>query len=287
LRNIINSARPRQWVKNLTIFLPLLFTGNLFINPILIQGGITFLSFSLVASGIYFFNDIIDFDQDQQHPRKKFRPIASGKISKSFALSCSFILVFLGVLTGGSVKASVGIILLIYVFVNIAYSTVIKKILFLDVMAIALGFILRVYAGSELTGFQASPWILSTTYLLSLMLGFGKRRGELASLGENSNNHRKVLEHYTLELLDQILTFLAGCVIMSYILYTFSDYTVQRFGSNLFWTIPFVMYGVFRFFYLTHTKKFYGDPTEIFLKDYPLLGCVILWGILCVILIYS
>ena len=131
-------------------------------------------------------------------------------------------MILLGLLTGGSVKASVGIILVIYVFVNILYSSVIKKVLFLDVMAIALGFILRVYAGSELTGFQASSWILSTTYLLSLMLGFGKRRGELASLGENSKNHRKILKQYTLELLDQILTILAGCVIISYILYTFS-----------------------------------------------------------------
>ena len=248
MRNFIFSARPHQWIKNLVIFLPLVFTGNLFNIPILIDGVITFLSFSLVAIAIYFFNDVLDCDQDQQHPRKKYRPIASGKISKSFALSCSFILILLGLLTGGSVKASVGIILLIYVFVNIFYATVIKKILYLDVMAIALGFILRVYAGTELTGFQTSPWILSTTYLLSLMLGFGKRRGELASLGENSNNHRKVLEQYTLELLDQIVTILAGCVIMSYILYTFSDYTVQRLGSNLFWTIPFVIYGVFRFF---------------------------------------
>ena len=153
-------------------------------------------------------------------------------------------------------------------------------------MSIALGFVLRVYAGSELTGIQASSWILSSTYLLSLLLGFGKRRGELGILGENFNDYRNVLGDYTLKLLDQILTVLAASVIMNYIFYTFSDYTIQRFSSNLFWTIPFVMYGVFRYFHLSHIKKFYGDPTELILKDYPLLSCVILWVVTCVILIY-
>jgi len=286
LLGFITIFRPHQWIKNGFVFLPIIFTNNLFNIPILIQTICVFFAFCLVSSAVYVFNDVLDRESDKEHPRKKYRPIASGRISISLALTCSISLLISGIALGSYIKFSVTIILLMYVVINIAYSTAIKHIIIIDVMTIATGFVLRVYAGTELTGIQATAWIVSTTYLLSLMLGYGKRRGELVLLGDNSSNHRSVLKQYTLEFLDKILILIGSCVILNYTLYTFSDDTIDRFGHSLIWTIPFVMYGIFRFFYLFDTEKFNDGPTIMLFKDPPLLTCVFLWGIVCIALIY-
>ena len=263
--------RPAQWVKNVFIFAGLLFSRNLF-DPVAFLTVCTgFLLFSVAASGIYMLNDILDKENDKRHPEKQNRPIASGELAVSKAYLAGSALVGFSLLAAVFLNRVFFLILLAYVIMNVAYSTRLKHVVILDVMCIAFGFVFRVLAGTELAGVTASDWLIICTITISLFLGFSKRRQEISLMEEDSSNHRKVLGHYSLPLLDQMIGVATACTVMSYALYTISPETVERYGTrNLLVTVPFVLYGIYRYLYLVYEKKTGGNPAVSILGDKPL-----------------
>ena len=279
--------RPGQWVKNLFIFAGLTFSGNLFHPEVLIRVGNGFVLFSLVASSIYIFNDIIDLEYDRSHPEKKNRPLAAGLLSVPAAYAGAIVLAAAGLIGALTLDQVFFAILLSYLIINFAYTIKIKKMVILDIMCIASGFVLRVLAGTELAEVMPSDWLILCTIMLSLFLGFSKRRHELVVTGTDALSHRKVLGEYSLSFLDQMIAVATACTVMSYALYTVSPQTVSRFGTrNLVFSIPFVIYGIYRYLYLIHQKNMGGNPTRELVSDPPLLINALLWALLVVLIIY-
>jgi len=287
LKHIIVAVRPGQWVKNLFIFAGLIFSGNLFHPEVFIRVGKGFILFSAAASGIYIFNDIMDLEYDRAHPEKKHRPLAAGQLKVTAAYACAFVLAAAGLSGALILDREFFAILLSYLIINIAYTVIIKKMVILDIMCIASGFVLRVLAGTELAEVVPSGWLILCTIMLSLFLGFGKRRHELVVIGADALSHRKVLGQYSLSFLDQMISISTACIVMSYALYTVSPQTVGRFGTrNLVFSIPFVIYGIYRYLYLIHQKNMGGNPPGDLFKDLPLLANALLWALLVVLIIY-
>lgn len=280
--------RLQQWVKNLLLFAALIFSRHLFIISDVILTCIGFFVFSIVSSGVYIFNDVIDLEKDKLHPIKSKRPLPAGKLSPEIALTVSTVLAFVGVLAGFLLKQSFGVILLLYVGINVLYTIKLKEIVILDVMTISAGFVLRVTAGALLINVSISEWLLLCTVLLSLFLGFSKRRHELTLLETHANEHRIVLQSYSPYFLDQMIGIVTATTVMSYMLYTVSEETVSKFGTtHLIYTVPFVLYGIFRYLYLVHKKEEGGDPTKVFFTDKPLLVNVFLWILVASMIIYG
>jgi 4-hydroxybenzoate polyprenyltransferase len=287
LKHVIVSMRPGQWVKNLFIFAGLIFSGNLFRPEVLIRVSNGFILFSLVASSIYIFNDIIDLEFDRAHPEKKNRPVAAGLLSVPAAYAGAIVLALAGLIGALTLDRLFFAILLSYLIINFAYTIKVKKMVILDIMCIASGFVLRVLAGTELAEVMPSDWLILCTIMLSLFLGFSKRRHELATTSTDVLSHRKVLGEYSLSLLDQMIAVATACTVMSYALYTVSPQTVSRFGTrNLVFSIPFVIYGIYRYLYLIHQKNMGGNPTRELVSDIPLLINALLWALLVVLIIY-
>ncbi len=287
LKYIIVSMRSVQWIKNLFIFAGLIFSGNLFHTEILIRVGYGFVLFSLVASSIYIFNDIIDLEYDRTHPEKKNRPLAAGLLSVSAAYAGAIVLAAAGLIGALALDQMFFAILLSYLIINVAYTIIIKKMVILDIMCIASGFVLRVLAGTELAEVRPSDWLILCTIMLSLFLGFGKRRHELVATRVDAPSHRKVIGEYSLSFLDQMIAVSTACIVMSYALYTVSPQTVGLFGTrNLVFSIPFVIYGIYRYLYLIHQKNMGGNPPREIIKDLPLLINAFLWALLVVLIIY-
>lgn len=280
--------RLQQWVKNFFIFAALIFSRHLFhLNEVVITC-IGFLFFSLVNSGVYLFNDIVDIEKDKLHPIKSKRPLPSGKLSIGTARTVSLILMIAGLSGGFYLKKEFGIIALLYTIINVFYTYKLKEVVILDVMTIAAGFVLRVVAGAVLIDVYISEWLIICTVLLSLFLGFSKRRHELSTLENDANAHRAVLQSYSPYFLDQMIGIVTAATVMSYTLYTVSERTVHEFGTpHLIYTVPFVLYGIFRYLYLVHKKEEGGDPTKIVLTDTPLLLNVIVWVLTASIVIYG
>ena len=279
--------RPVQWVKNLFIFAGLIFSGNLFHPEVLIRVGNGFVLFSLVASSIYIFNDIIDLEYDRSHPEKKNRPLAAGLLSVPAAYAGAIVLAAAGLIGALTLDQVFFAILLSYLIINFAYTIKIKKMVILDIMCIASGFVLRVLAGTELAEVMPSDWLILCTIMLSLFLGFSKRRHELVVTGTDALSHRKVLGDYSISFLDQMIAVATACTVMSYALYTVSPQTVSRFGTrNLVFSIPFVIYGIYRYLYLIHQKNMGGNPTRELVSDLPMLINALLWALLVVLIIY-
>ncbi len=280
--------RFQQWIKNLFIFAALIFSANLFNYPdvlITLEG---FFIFCLTASGVYLFNDIVDIEKDKLHPIKSKRALPSGKLSVKNAIVASVLFLFVGIFVSFHLKFEFGIVLLGYVVINIWYTYQLKRVVILDVMTIAAGFVLRVIAGAVLIGVPSSEWLIICTILLSLFLGFSKRRHEIKILENGANTHRPVLQHYSPYFLDQMIGIVTATTVMSYALYTISDETVHKFGTkHLIYTVPFVLYGIFRYLYLVHKKDEGGDPTRLALTDLPLLFNIVLWIITVTIIIYG
>jgi 4-hydroxybenzoate polyprenyltransferase len=287
LKHIIVSMRPGHWIKNLFIFAGLIFSGNLFHSEILFRVSYGFILFSLVASSIYIFNDIIDLEFDRTHPEKKNRPLAAGLLSVYAAYAGAIVLALAGLIGALALDRVFFAILLSYLIINFAYTIKVKKMVILDIMCIASGFVLRVIAGTELAKVMPSDWLILCTIMLSLFLGFSKRRHELATTGTDALSHRKVLGDYSLSFLDQMIAVATACTVMSYALYTLSPQTVSRFGTrNLVFSIPFVIYGIYRYLYLIHQKNMGGNPTRELISDIPLLINALLWALLVVLIIY-
>lgn len=284
---IIQSSRLHQWVKNFFIFAALIFSGHLFILNDLLLTAAGFFIFSLATSAIYIFNDVADIEKDKLHPEKSKRPLPSGKLKTSTAIIASTIIGLSALLLSFLLNFNFTLVLIGYIILNILYSLYIKSLVILDVMTIAAGFVLRIYAGALLINVPVSEWLIICTILLALFLGFSKRRSELVLLENSANTHRSVLGHYSPQFLDQMIGIVTASTVMSYALYTISEETVLKFGTNnLIYTVPFVLYGIFRYLYLVHKKEVGGNPTLAILKDIPLLINLILWIISAGIIIY-
>ena len=280
--------RPQQWIKNFFLFAPLVFSGRLF-HPVDLETiALGFILFSLAASGIYLFNDIVDIERDRLHPLKSKRPLPSGRLSVPAASVASGFLVAGGVGGGFAAGTGFGTALAAYAALNVLYSLRLKDVVILDVMTIAAGFVLRVAAGALLIGVPISEWLIICTVLLSLFLGFSKRRHEITILEGQANTHRSVLAQYTPYFLDQMIGIVTASTVMSYALYTISEETVRKFNTtHLLYTVPFVLYGIFRYLYLVHRKEEGGNPTRLALTDWPLLVNMILWIVTASLIIYG
>lgn len=286
LRALLKTMRPRQWTKNGFVLAAVVFDRQL-LNPNAILISIAgMVLFCLLSSSVYIINDIIDREADRQHPQKKNRPIASGKLPIPVALSAAVAIFLVTILLSFILSPQFGLVALVYFLINLAYSTRLKHIPLIDVLIIAAGFVLRVAAGVSLIVVERfSPWLYVVTTLGALYIGFGKRRAELALLAGEANNHRRVLDGYNLDLLDQLITIVSSTTIVAYSLYTFSAPNLPD-NHSMMLTIPFVLYGIFRYLYLIKIKQEGGAPEELLLTDRPLQAAIALWGLSILFVFY-
>lgn len=283
----LRALRPRQWIKNLALFAPLLFAGKAFLPSAVLRATVAFGAFSLVASGVYVFNDWRDREQDRLHPEKKRRPIAAGEIGLGGAVALTIACVGAGLVLAAWLGRDFTAIVGGYLSLQLLYTLWLKQVVLVDVMLIAVGFVLRVIAGSVAISVPVSNWLFLCTMLLALFLGFGKRRQELSALKGDATSHRAALSHYSTGLLDQLTAITAAACIVGYGLYAVSAETVARIGSDgLKYTVPFVIFGIFRYLYLVHQRGLGGSPERVLLSDGPLLVDVALFTLLCGAILY-
>ena len=288
LLGLVQLLRTRQWLKNSFIFAPLIFAGGLN-DSMGIQHAIGgFLSFSLVASAVYVLNDWFDREEDRLHPEKCGRPIASGAVPiRAAAIMAAGLIVAGGVLAWLTTNPNVVVLEGVYLALNIYYSHSLKHIVILDVFVPAAGFVIRVLVGAVAVGVPASHWLLVCTLLLALFLGFSKRRSEIELLKEHSVSHRSVLAYYSPALINQLNAVLCSSTVVCYALYTVAPETVAKYGSDhLIYTIPFVLYAIFRYLFLVEIKHDGGDPSSLILRDRPFALCILLWLLACGFVIY-
>jgi len=284
--SLIKTMRPRQWIKNVFVFAPLTFDRKIFNPHYLIQTLAGFVLLCLVSGAVYIVNDLADIEQDRQHPKKRFRPLASGQLSTRAAIVAAIVVPFVALPLGFLLNPAFGVILTGYLLIQLAYSFWLKDFVIIDVMLVAAGFLLRVAAGVPLVQAERfSPWLYICMTLLALLIGFGKRRHELVLLKENANAHRQSLQDYNLPLLDHIISIVTASTLLAYALYTFSAPNLPP-NHTMMLTTPFVMYGIFRYLYLIHVKGIGGAPEEIVLSDRPLQATIALWGLSVVIVMY-
>lgn len=265
---MIRLLRPHQYVKNLFVFLPVFFALQIFELGHLVEATVAFLCFSAVASAHYVFNDYMDREEDRKHPTKKNRPLAAGTVRPGLALSVAAVLFCGATLAACLFSYRLGLLLLFYLLLNVAYSVKLKHLAVLDVMTIAFGFVLRLMAGSVVTGIPLSPWIVVITFLLALFLALAKRRDDVLIFIEKGERTRPVIDGYNLEFLNAAMVLGASITIVGYIMYTLSPAVVDRLGSDrLYLTVFFVIGGIMRYLQITFVEKRSGSPTEILLKD--------------------
>lgn len=287
MKYLFFALRPRQWIKNLFIFLPLIFGKKLFHFPTNLKVVFAFSVFSIAASAVYLINDIIDVEKDRLHPTKQLRPIASGKVSIKQAQIVALILSILSIAFSFLLDLYFGLVVLAYLVFNLIYSKFLKEAVIVDIFCIGGFFLLRIIAGSAVAGVEMSHWIIIITVLLALFLGFSKRRQELKLLERKVTSHRQVLTRYNTYFIDQMVTVITSSIVVVYMLYTVDARTVKEFGTkHLIYSIPFVYYGVFRYLYLIHKLHKDGDPTRILLSDRKMQLNLALWIIVCIFVIY-
>jgi len=287
LKALLKTMRPRQWTKNGFIFFGLIFDKQLFILEPFLRTIAGFILFCLVSSAVYLFNDIADVEADRNHPEKKNRPIASGKLPVHVALSIALLLTLIAIPLGYLLSPLFALVLTAYLIINLLYSRWLKHVSILDVLIISSGFVLRVAAGVILIYpvERFSPWLYMITILFSLYIGLGKRRAEMSLLAQAASAHRRVFEGYTIPLLDQYITIVSGMTIVAYSLYTFSAPNLPE-NHTMMLTIPFVVYGIFRYLQLMQFGHAAGSPDEVALKDRPLQIAVLLWGLAVIAIFY-
>lgn len=288
LRAIVSCMRPREWVKNVLLFAGLIFSRSLG-NPADVVASLSaFGLFCLAASSIYLLNDLLDREEDLRHPVKRNRPLPSGRLDPSLAVLALVVLSAASLAGGFALDLGFGGVLAVYLAMNVGYSARWKHIVILDVMLIAMGFVLRAVAGAIVVEEPPSPWLILCTLALALLVGFGKRRHELSVLCENAAHHRSSLAEYSLTFLDSMMTVSAAAAVVTYALYAMSPDIVARFGRmGLVTTTPFVLFGIFRYLYLIHQRREGGNPARDFVSDLPtvvngalwiLTGCVVIYG---------
>ena len=288
LVNTLLLLRPHQWIKNGFVFAAPLFAKELDEPGPLTAAVLTFFAFCFISSAVYVLNDIADIDRDRAHPAKRRRPLASGALNVPYALWVLAVLVVTSLaMAFVLVSWETGVVLLLYGLANVLYSYVLKYMVILDVAFIAVGFILRIAAGAVATETIPSYWLILCTLNVSLFLGFAKRRAEVIALGDDKHKHREVLAHYSEGFLDQMISVVTTTTLLCYILYTVDPRTMEYFGTRaLVLTVPFVMYGIFRYLYLTYHLENGGSPTRAILMDPLFLINNALWGLACIAIIY-
>jgi 4-hydroxybenzoate polyprenyltransferase len=289
-RELVRAMRPKQWTKNGVIFAALIFDGKLRLSDpsYFIRTLVGFFAFCLVSGVVYVINDLADVEQDRQHPHKRNRPLASGRLSVRAARAAIPVVLLFALPVSFVLDPLFGVVVTGYLLLQTAYSLLLKQIVIVDVLAIAAGFVLRVAGGAVLVNAERfSPWLYVCTVLLALFLGFSKRRGELVSLQAGANNHRAILDEYSVPLLDEMISVVTATTVLAYSVYTFDPGNPHLPQGNLMMlTIPFVLYAIFRYLYLIHQKGETAPPDEVLLKDRPLLVSIGLWGLTVLILVY-
>lgn len=286
LKALLLTMRPRQWTKNLLIFAGIVFDLKLFVLPYLARTVLAFVLFCLLSSAVYLINDLIDVEKDRRHPRKRHRPLASGQLSPQVAQAATAMIVVIALPLSFWLSLPFGGIALTYLALMLAYSFRLKHVVIIDVLTVAAGFALRAGAGTVIFPIERfSPWLYVCTVLGALLISFGKRRHELTLLENNAVNHRASLDEYSPALLDEMIAVVTSTTVIAYSLYTFS---APNLPSNhaMMLTIPFVLYGIFRYLYLIHRHNEGGSPEELFLKDRPLALTVVIWGLTVVAILY-
>lgn len=285
--NLLISVRPGEWIKNTFVFAGLVFSRKLTDPAAVLASLSAFGIFCALAGVVYLINDIADRERDRQHPRKRERPIASGALAPGTALATAAVLAAAGLSAAWMLGPVFGAIATSYVTLLALYSGPLKHIVIIDVLTIAVGFVLRVAAGAVAVAVPMSHWLLVCTILLALFLGLSKRRHELTLLADGAIGHRRILQEYSPYLLDQMIGVVTASTLMAYVFYATSEETAEKFGTSLLGlTIPFPLYGIFRYLYLVHQREGGGSPAELLLNDRPLLACVALWGLAVVVIIY-
>ncbi|MBN1540898.1 decaprenyl-phosphate phosphoribosyltransferase [candidate division KSB1 bacterium] len=285
--HFFRALRPYQWSKNLLVFAALIFSEHLFDPADVLRTIAAFLVFSLTAGWVYVVNDIRDRQADRLHPVKRLRPFASGALKPAPALALATALMLASIVLSAAVSLRLTAALALYALMNLAYTLLLKNIVILDILVIAIGFVLRAVAGAWAIDVPISHWLLVCTFFLALFLVTGKRRNELVKLGDDASNHRPILTEYNPALLDQMIGVVTAATIISYALYTVDEETVAKFETdNLIYTIPFVVYGIFRYFYLIYKCQLGGAPEKILIKDAHILATVFLWIVLVLVILY-
>ncbi|HTL02446.1 MAG TPA: decaprenyl-phosphate phosphoribosyltransferase [Vicinamibacterales bacterium] len=283
----MNSLRPRQWTKNLFVFGALVFAQKLGDGAAVTKAVVAFVVFCALSGVVYLINDVLDREQDRRHPLKAKRPIASGALSASAAVVAAVVLGAAALAAAFALGPSFLAVATAYLLLQLTYSALLKHIVILDVLTIAAGFTLRAVAGGAAINVPVSHWLVLCTTLLALFLALGKRRHELVLLADTATEHRRILEDYSPYLLDQMISVVTASTLIAYAFYTISPETTQKFDTALMsLTIPFPLYGIFRYLYLVHQKRQGGNPSDLLLEDRPLLVCIGLWAIAVVLIIY-
>jgi 4-hydroxybenzoate polyprenyltransferase len=278
--------RPKQWVKNVFVFAPLIFDEKLFNAQYLSRTIAGFVLLCLTSGTVYIINDLADVEKDRNHPEKRHRPLASGQLGTHTAIIAAIVLPLVSLPLGFLVDVVLGGILAGYLLVQIAYSLWLKDVVIIDVMIVASGFLLRVAAGVPLVEAERfSPWLYICMTLLALLIGFGKRRHELVLLEEKAGGHRQSLQDYNLPLLDHVISIVTASTLLAYALYTFSAPNLPG-NHTMMLTIPFVLYGIFRYLFLIHVRGMGGAPEEIVLSDRPLQVAIVFWGFSVIVVMY-
>jgi 4-hydroxybenzoate polyprenyltransferase len=282
------SLRPSQWTKNLIIFAALIFGQRLLDPSAVVISIAAFGVFCALSGVVYLVNDVADRQADRQHPIKRHRAIASGALPVRVALATAAILGVLALTAAYLLRFEFGIVATVYVVLLAMYSGPLKHVVIIDVLTIAIGFVLRAVAGALVIGVEIGHWLLIVTLLLALFLALSKRRHELVLLADGATNHRPILQEYSPYLLDQMISVVTASTLVAYAFSTISPEVIEKFGTDkLGLTFPFPLYGIFRYLYLVHQKEGGGSPSDMLLNDRPLLVCVALWAVSLVIIIYG
>jgi 4-hydroxybenzoate polyprenyltransferase len=283
---LLVSLRPGQWVKNLFVFAGLIFSQQLF-TPLVWPALAAFAIFCALSGAIYLFNDVGDREKDRLHPKKRERPVAAGEVPVRVALTAALALVVVGLVLAFQLSSGFGATAVAYVVLLVAYTAWLKHIVIVDVLVVALGFVLRAVAGAIAIAVEISGWLLICTVLIALFLALGKRRHEYLVFEAEPGRHRPVLAEYNAPLLDQMIAVVTASTVTAYALYTMSPETVAKFRT--YWlpaTLPFVLYGIFRYLYLLYRRRLGGNPSELFLSDRALLVNTLLWIAAVLVIIY-
>jgi 4-hydroxybenzoate polyprenyltransferase len=288
VRALLSSLRPHQWTKNLLVFAALAFSKHLFEAGPFVRAFVAFVLFCALSGVVYLVNDVVDVERDRLHPLKRHRPIASGALAPRAALVAAALLGISALALSVVLGLRFAVCAMAYLILNLLYSLWLKNVVIVDAISVSLGFVLRAVAGAVAIGVEFSDWLLICTILLALFLTLCKRRHELTSLNDAAAEHRRILSEYSPYLLDQMISVVTASCLTAYAFYTTAPETVLKYQTNrLSWTIPFVLYGIFRYLYLVHQKELGGSPTDILLTDRPLLGALGLWALAIVVIVYS
>jgi len=287
VQDIAQSMRPRQWTKNLLVFAAILFAGKAGDMEAVRQVVAGFAAFCLLSGAVYLLNDSLDADRDRLHPQKCNRPIAAGRIPVYEGLLLAVFFGLFGLTVSYFITYGFFITSVLYLLLTTAYTLWLKHVVILDVLAVSLGYVLRAVAGAEAISVEISPWLVICTLLLTLFLAMAKRRSEIVEFEEDAVNHREALREYSPQLLDQMIAVVTASTVVTYCLYTVDTRTLQVVGTqNLVYTVPLVLYGIFRYLYLMHQKKLGGQPDQLLLTDAPLLLTVVLYAATVGVILY-